>query len=189
VLDWRLPEPAAADPGPLPWLPGIGEALHDHPVWGQYLAKRSQLVTGLANRIRSQAGEDDTQPVWVPPGSRPNLAIIGEVAVWRAANGITPAIHDQPEQHSRRQLRPSGSATSTEVSPAAATATSVILTSQSTRLVQPRVIAGTKIDSACPNHPPSTRTRRPAPADRSPRPGACVESPNTTDQGLASPSW
>ncbi len=23
VLDWRLPEPAPTDPGPLPWLPGI----------------------------------------------------------------------------------------------------------------------------------------------------------------------
>src|SRR4051794_17227422 len=23
VLDWRLPEPASIDPGPLPWLPGI----------------------------------------------------------------------------------------------------------------------------------------------------------------------
>jgi conjugative relaxase-like TrwC/TraI family protein len=90
VLDWRLPEPAPTDPGPLPWLPGIPETLHDHPVWGQYLAKRSQLVTDLANRIRGHASQDDTQPVWAPPGSRPNLAITGEVAVWRAANGIHP---------------------------------------------------------------------------------------------------
>ena len=91
VLDWRLPEPAPTDPGPLPWLPGVPEALHDHPVWGQYLAKRSQLVTDLANRIRGHASQDDTQPVWAPPGSRPNVAIIGEVAVWRAANGIHPS--------------------------------------------------------------------------------------------------
>ena len=90
VLDWRLPEPAASDPGPLPWLPGIPQTLHDHPVWGQYLAKRSQLVTDLADRIRGHAGQDSTQPVWAPPGSRPNLAIIGEVAVWRAANGVHP---------------------------------------------------------------------------------------------------
>jgi hypothetical protein len=41
VLDWRLPDPAATEPGPLPWLPGIPEALHDHPVWGQYLAPRT----------------------------------------------------------------------------------------------------------------------------------------------------
>ena len=90
VLDWRLPEPAATEPGPLPWLPGIPRALHDHPVWGEYLAKRSELVTDLANRIRGHASQDDTQQVWAPPGSRPNLAIIGEVAVWRAANGIHP---------------------------------------------------------------------------------------------------
>jgi hypothetical protein len=90
VLDWRLPEPAATDPGPLPWLPGIPTVLHDHPVWGQYLAKRSQLVTDLANRIRRHAGQHETQPVWALPGSRPNLAIIAEVAVWRAANGIHP---------------------------------------------------------------------------------------------------
>ena len=88
VLDWRLPEPAPTNPGPLPWLPGIPTALHDHLVWGQYLAKRSQLLTDLANRIRGHASQDDTQPVWAPPGSRPNAAIIGEVAVWRAASGI-----------------------------------------------------------------------------------------------------
>jgi conjugative relaxase-like TrwC/TraI family protein len=91
VLDWRLPEPAPTDPGPLPWLPGVQKALHDHPVWGPYLAKRSQLATDIANRMRGHAGQDGTQPVWAPPGSRPNAAIIGEVAVWRAANGIHPS--------------------------------------------------------------------------------------------------
>ena len=91
VLDWRLPEPAATDPGPLPWLPGVPQALHDHPVWGQYLGKRSQLVTDIADQVRGRAGQDDTQPVWAPPGSHPNLAIIGEVTVWRAANGIHPS--------------------------------------------------------------------------------------------------
>jgi len=91
VLGWRLLEPAPTDPGPLPWLPGIPKALHDHPVWDQYLAKRSQLVTDLASRIRGHASQDDTQPVWAPPGSRPNAAVIGEVTVWRAANGIHPS--------------------------------------------------------------------------------------------------
>jgi hypothetical protein len=91
VLDWRLPESAPTDPGPLPWHPGIPEALHDHPVWGQYLAQRSQLVTDLADQIRGHAGQDETQPGWAPPGSRPNLAIMGEIAVWRAANGIHPS--------------------------------------------------------------------------------------------------
>jgi AAA domain len=39
VLYWRLPALAPTDPGPLPWLPGIPESLHAHPVWGAYLAK------------------------------------------------------------------------------------------------------------------------------------------------------
>ena len=90
VLDWRLPEPAPANAGPLPWLPGMPEALHDHPVWGEYLAKRSQLVTDLADQVRGHARQDETQPVWVPPGSRPNLALIGEVEVWRAVHDIHP---------------------------------------------------------------------------------------------------
>ena len=91
VLDWRLPDPAATDPGPLSWLPGIPEALHDHPVWGQYLAKRAELIVDLANQIRAHASQDATQPVWASAGSQPNVGIIGEVAVWRAANGIHPS--------------------------------------------------------------------------------------------------
>ena len=58
VLDWRLPEPASIDPGPLPWLPGIPQAIHDHPVWGEYLAKRSQLVADLADQVRDHASHD-----------------------------------------------------------------------------------------------------------------------------------
>jgi hypothetical protein len=90
VLDWRLPEPAPTDPRPLPWLPGIPEALHDHPFWGEYLAKRSQLVIGLANQVRDCASKNSEQPVWTPPGSHPTAALIGEVAVWRAAVGVDP---------------------------------------------------------------------------------------------------
>ncbi len=71
VLDWRLPEPAPTDPGPLPWLPGIPQALHDHPVWGEYLAKRSQLVIDLADQVRDQAGQDGTQPVVGAAGQPP----------------------------------------------------------------------------------------------------------------------
>ena len=90
VLDWRLPEPASTDPGPLPWLPGIPKALHDHPVWGEYLATRSELVIGLATQVRRHATQDGTQPVWAPPGSHPPAAVLGEVAVWRAAVGMDP---------------------------------------------------------------------------------------------------
>ena len=90
VLDWRLPEPAPTDPGPLPWLPGIPEALHDHPVWGEYLAKRAGLIADLAAHVRKDANGDSTPPVWATPGSRPSIALIGEVDIWRAANGIDP---------------------------------------------------------------------------------------------------
>jgi hypothetical protein len=44
VLDWRLPQPASIDRGPLPWLPGIPSTLHDHrvlgPVSGEAVAAR-----------------------------------------------------------------------------------------------------------------------------------------------------
>jgi conjugative relaxase-like TrwC/TraI family protein len=94
VLDWRLPEPAPTHvQGPLPWLPGIPQAIADHPEWGHYLAQRSQLITVLARHIRHHAGRDGTQPVWAPPGTHLDAAIIGEVAVWRAANGTDP--HDR----------------------------------------------------------------------------------------------
>ena len=75
VLDWRLPEPAFTDPGPLPWLPGIPKALHDHPVWGEYLATRSELVIGLATQVRRHASPGrhaaGVGAAWQPPDRRP----------------------------------------------------------------------------------------------------------------------
>jgi conjugative relaxase-like TrwC/TraI family protein len=88
VLDWRLPEPASTEPGPLPWLPGIPEALQDHHVWGRYLAKRSQLVIDLANEVRDGASHGHEQPIWAPPDSHPTAVLLGEVALWRAAVGV-----------------------------------------------------------------------------------------------------
>jgi hypothetical protein len=90
VLYWRLPALAAVDPGPLPWLPGIPSTLHDHPVWGAYLAKRFQLVADLADQVQDHASQGDAPPVWAPPGSHSRAALIGDIAVWRAANGINP---------------------------------------------------------------------------------------------------
>jgi len=90
VLDWRLPEMAPVDPGPLPWLLGIPRMLHAHPVWGDYLAKRSQLVADLADQVQNDACQADGPPVWSATESHPSIALIGEIAVWRAANGINP---------------------------------------------------------------------------------------------------
>ena len=83
------PRAAPADPGPLPWLPGIPETLHDHPVWGAYLARRSQLVADLADQVQDHACHGDASQLGCT-GSHPSIALIGEIAVWRAANGIDP---------------------------------------------------------------------------------------------------
>jgi hypothetical protein len=89
VLDWRLTALTPPNLGPLPWLPGIPASLHQHPVWGDYLAKRSQLVADLAGLVHDRACQGDAEPVWAAPGTHPS-ALIGEIAVWRAANGINP---------------------------------------------------------------------------------------------------
>jgi conjugative relaxase-like TrwC/TraI family protein len=90
VLDWRLTALTQTDTGPLPWLPGIPPTLHDHPDWGPYLAKRSQLIANLADQVKDQACQGSDQPVWTPQGSHPSTGLIGEIAVWRAANGVSP---------------------------------------------------------------------------------------------------
>ena len=59
VLDWRLTALTPTDPGPLPWLPGIPPTLHAHPVWGDYLAKRSQLVADLADQVPDHVCQGD----------------------------------------------------------------------------------------------------------------------------------
>jgi hypothetical protein len=82
VLYWRLTALTPTNPGPLPWLPGIPQTLHDHPVWGDYLAKRSQLVLDLAGQVRDHACQGDSPPIWAAAGSHPT-ALVREVAVWR----------------------------------------------------------------------------------------------------------
>jgi hypothetical protein len=90
VLYWRLPELTPTNPGPLPWLPSIPPTLHAHPVWGDYLAKRSQLVADLADQVQAHACQGDAQPIWAPPESHPSSGLVREIAVWRVANGINP---------------------------------------------------------------------------------------------------
>ena len=102
VLNWRLPERTSTlGQPPLPWLPRIPQAINDHPDWRHYLARRSQLIADLADHIRHHADHDGTQPHWVPQGSSLSAALIGEVAVWRAANGVDP---DDPRPTGPKQL-------------------------------------------------------------------------------------
>jgi hypothetical protein len=107
VLYWRLPALTPTNPGPLPWLPGIPETLHAHPVWGAYMAKRSQLVADLADQVQDHTCQGDAKPVWAAAGSHPGTALIGEIAVWRAANGINP-----------QDPRPTGAGGQLETAPA-----------------------------------------------------------------------
>jgi hypothetical protein len=62
----------------------------NHPVWRAYLAKRSQLVADLADQVQDHTCQGDAPPVWAPSASHPSTALVREIAVWRAANGVNP---------------------------------------------------------------------------------------------------
>jgi hypothetical protein len=71
VLGWRLDDTGLrnAGRGPLPWLPGIPEALDAHEQWGQYLAARSARAADLAGQVRSAAEAEPWQsPEWARQG-------------------------------------------------------------------------------------------------------------------------
>ena len=92
VLDWRLDDTGHrnAGPGPLPWLPGIPQGLRDHPVWGDYLAARSDLVRTLADQVRATVADTDP-PAWVTQcGAVLPSSVVGDVQVWRAAMQVSP---------------------------------------------------------------------------------------------------
>ena len=92
VLDWRLDDTGHrnAGQGPLPWLPGIPQGLRDHPVWGNYLAARSDLVRTLADQVEATVADTDP-PAWVTQrGTVLPSSVIGDVQVWRAAMQVSP---------------------------------------------------------------------------------------------------
>jgi hypothetical protein len=88
VLHWRLPELTPINPAS--GSPAYQKRSMPIPSGGPYLTKRSQLVADLAAQVKNHACQGDGAPVWAAPGSHPNTALIGDVAVWRAANGINP---------------------------------------------------------------------------------------------------
>ena len=94
VLAWRLPDLGSTGTGPLPWVPGIPAVLHDDPHWGLYLTARSDLVTTLAAQVRQQATSTPNVPPWWPPGrTLPAPELLGDLAVWRAANTVPDSDH------------------------------------------------------------------------------------------------
>jgi hypothetical protein len=116
------------------------------------------LIADLADHVRHHADDNGTQPHWVPQGSSLSAALFGEVAVWRAANGIGPHDRPPPDQNSCRPLRPNGNNSSIAASPTPAT-TRPTLISGGRQLVPPLKVAVTKIDATGSAHPRSTRGR------------------------------
>ena len=117
VLYWRLPALTPDNPGPLPWLPGIPATLHDHPVWGDYLAKRSQLVADLANQVQHHAWQGDAAPAWAPRELTPAPPSSAKSQCGAPPTPSIPKTCDQPEEANSKHFRPSGNNASTGTSP------------------------------------------------------------------------
>ena len=163
VLYWRLPELPPTNPGPLPWLPGIPATLHAHPVWGPYLAKRSQLVADLADQVQDHACQGDAPPVWAP---REAIRAPPSSATLQCGRPPTASIlktRDQPEEPNSRHPAPCGNNASTGIS-------RVPLTRQqmrgptSHRQDAPHSVQG-MTGNARTTHSVNGRARRPHPAD------------------------
>ncbi len=93
VLDWRLDDTGLRNvgPGPLPWLPGIPASLGQDPQWGPYLAARAAQVRDLTGQVAAGARSDQSTPVWARNGQqRPEVDLLVDVAIWRAASQVTP---------------------------------------------------------------------------------------------------
>ncbi len=97
VLDYRIDLTGGdgRESGPLRWLPAIPTALAGDPAWGDYLRRREQLVTDLADQIRDHARSwtTETAPTWARPliTAHANATLLAEIAVFRAATAVETA--------------------------------------------------------------------------------------------------
>jgi DNA primase catalytic core len=91
VLGWRLNDRNRdAGFGPLPWLSAIPQRLHDHQMWGPYLAARAAAITELADRVRDSV-DARRLPGWANPGKgHTQSRVVEDIEVWRAAMGVSP---------------------------------------------------------------------------------------------------
>jgi hypothetical protein len=143
VLNWRLPGPAPTDvQGPLPWLPGVPQAINDHPNFGAYLAQRSQLITDLADHVRRQTGHNGTQPVWAPLGRPLSADIMVKSPCGGPPTASTRTTADQPDQNNCGLLPPSGNRISTGKSSTSATKRLITASKKHEPRLRPSKVSG-----------------------------------------------
>ncbi|MGW4774182.1 hypothetical protein ACWEO2_39840 [Nocardia sp. NPDC004278] len=105
MLDWRVGPTGdhARIRGPLPWLPAIPSVLRGDPEFGQHLREREQQVRGLAAEVAAaaRAWKVASAPMWARPliGTDPEL--LGDLAVWRAAQGVADIDRRRTGPHAR----------------------------------------------------------------------------------------
>jgi hypothetical protein len=104
VLYWRLPE-LTPRPRSAAWLPGIPETLHSHPAGG--LPGKAIPAGRRPRRPDPRSRLPSGRPASLGcTGKHPSTALVGDIAVWRAANGINPQDPDQPEEPARNASGP-----------------------------------------------------------------------------------
>ena len=152
VLDWRLPELTPISRGPLPWLPGIPETLHAHPVWGAYLAKRSHWSSTSPTRSKIKPAKVTARlsglhrkPTRAPPSSAKSHC-------GGPPTASIPRTRDQPEEPNSKRSRPSGNNASTGISPMPPIRRQMRAPT-SDRQHTPHLVAGTTIASARTKNP------------------------------------
>jgi hypothetical protein len=87
ILAWRIADQRTRrSHGPVPWLADIPAELAQHPLWGDYLGARQNLIRDLAEQVRD---DQQAQPAWAAAmASAPPASLVADIQVWRAANGV-----------------------------------------------------------------------------------------------------
>ena len=147
--------------------PGIPPTLHAHPVWGAYLAKRSQLVADLADQVHDHACQGDASQ----PGLQREVTRAQHLSVESQCGGpptaSIPKTRDQPAEPNSKPSRPCGNNASTGISRVPPTRQQM-QGATSDRQHAPHQ-AATTTANACTKDPNGDRAGRPPPADNTHR--------------------
>lgn len=95
ALAWRISgtAPSAYGGGPLPWLPDVPPALRHQPETSDYLDRLTDRIDDLQQRVEGEAhqtGAPDRMPWQRTLPADIDDQLIGDLAIWRAAQGIPP---------------------------------------------------------------------------------------------------